>query len=107
MLGTAGPVGPLGAPAGVGGRGTGAGGDAAAIERVIYEGYGPAGVAVLVEALTDNRNRTSADMRHTFDKTGSGLGEPGSVAWVFEKRGVAPPVRDDACCFDHFPTGLS
>src|SRR3954449_4487027 len=69
-------------------RGTGGGGDAAAIERVIYEGYGPAGVAVLVEALTDNRNRTSADMRHAFDKNGGGLGEPGSVAWVFEKRGV-------------------
>jgi YebC/PmpR family DNA-binding regulatory protein len=69
-------------------RGTGAGGDAQAIERVIYEGYGPAGVAVLVEALTDNRNRTSADMRHAFDKNGGSLGEPGSVAWVFEKRGV-------------------
>jgi YebC/PmpR family DNA-binding regulatory protein len=69
-------------------RGTGAGGDADAIERVVYEGYGPAGVAVLVEALTDNRNRTSADMRHAFDKHGGSLGEPGSVAWVFEKRGV-------------------
>src|SRR5215211_4542201 len=69
-------------------RGTGAGGDAASIERVIYEGYGPAGVAVLVEALTDNRNRMSAEMRHAFDKHGGSLGEPGSVAWVFEKRGV-------------------
>ena len=69
-------------------RGTGAGGDADAIERVLYEGYGPAGVAVLVEALTDNRNRTSAEMRHAFDKHGGSLGEPGSVAWVFEKRGV-------------------
>ena len=45
-------------------------------------------MAVLVEALTDNRNRTSADMRHAFDKHGGSLGEPGSVAWVFEKRGV-------------------
>jgi YebC/PmpR family DNA-binding regulatory protein len=45
-------------------------------------------VAVLVEALTDNRNRTSADMRHAFEKNGGSLGEPGSVAWVFEKRGV-------------------
>jgi YebC/PmpR family DNA-binding regulatory protein len=70
-------------------RGTGAGGDADAIERVIYEGYGPAGVAVLVEALTDNRNRTSSDVRHAFEKHGGSLGEPGSVAWVFEKRGVA------------------
>jgi YebC/PmpR family DNA-binding regulatory protein len=69
-------------------RGTGTGGDAAAIQRVVYEGYGPAGVAILVEALTDNRNRTSAEMRHTFDKNGGSLGEPGSVAWVFEKRGV-------------------
>jgi YebC/PmpR family DNA-binding regulatory protein len=69
-------------------RGTGAVGDADTIDRVLYEGYGPAGVAVLVEALTDNRNRTSADMRHAFDKHGGSLGEPGSVAWVFEKRGV-------------------
>ena len=59
-----------------------------AIERVVYEGYGPAGVAILVEALTDNRNRTSAEIRHAFDKHGGSLGEPGSVAWVFEKRGV-------------------
>jgi YebC/PmpR family DNA-binding regulatory protein len=69
-------------------RGTGAGADGETIERVVYEGYGPSGVAVLVEALTDNRNRTSADLRHTFDKNGGSLGEPGSVAWVFEKRGV-------------------
>src|SRR5215216_428744 len=69
-------------------RGTGAGADAAAIERVIYEGYGPAGVAVLVEALTDNRNRTSAEMRHAFSKHGGNLGEPGSVAWIFEKKGA-------------------
>jgi YebC/PmpR family DNA-binding regulatory protein len=55
---------------------------------VVYEGYGPAGVAILVEALTDNRNRTSAEVRHAFDKQGGSLGEPGSVAWVFEKRGV-------------------
>ena len=69
-------------------RGTGAGADGETIERVLYEGYGPSGVAVLVEALTDNRNRTSADVRHTFDKNSGSLGEPGSVAWVFEKRGV-------------------
>src|SRR5689334_7589470 len=69
-------------------RGTGAGADGETIERVVYEGYGPSGVAVLVEALTDNRNRTSADLRHTFHKEGGSLGEPGSVAWVFEKRGV-------------------
>jgi YebC/PmpR family DNA-binding regulatory protein len=68
--------------------GTGAGSDGAAIERVVYEGYGPAGVAVLVEALTDNRNRASAEIRHAFSKHGGNLGEPGSVAWIFEKRGV-------------------
>ena len=69
-------------------RGTGAGADADAIERITYEGYGPGGTAVLVEALTDNRNRTSADVRHAFNKYGGSLGEPGSVAYVFEKRGV-------------------
>ncbi len=67
--------------------GTGAGSDGAAIERVVYEGYGPAGVAVLVEALTDNRNRASAEIRHAFSKHGGSLGEPGSVAWIFEKKG--------------------
>ncbi|HEX5762156.1 MAG TPA: YebC/PmpR family DNA-binding transcriptional regulator [Solirubrobacterales bacterium] len=69
-------------------RGTGAGGDAAAIERVVFEGYGPGGAAVLVEALTDNRNRTSAEVRHAFSKHNGSLGEPGSVAWIFEKRGA-------------------
>jgi YebC/PmpR family DNA-binding regulatory protein len=67
--------------------GTGAGSDGAAIERVLYEGYGPAGVAVLVEALTDNRNRASAEIRHAFSKHGGNLGEPGSVAWIFERKG--------------------
>ena len=69
-------------------RGTGEGGDAETIERVIFEGYGPGGAAILVEALTDNRNRTSAEVRHAFTKHGGSLGEPGSVAYVFEKRGV-------------------
>ena len=69
-------------------KGTGAGADADAIERVVYEGYGPGGVAMLVDALTDNRNRTGADIRHAFTKHGGSLGEPGSVAWVFEKRGA-------------------
>ena len=69
-------------------RGTGEGTDAAAIERVVFEGYGPGGAAILVEALTDNRNRTSAEVRHAFTKHGGSLGEPGSVAWIFEKRGV-------------------
>jgi YebC/PmpR family DNA-binding regulatory protein len=68
--------------------GTGAGAEGAAIERIVYEGYGPAGVAVLVEALTDNRNRASAEIRHAFTKHGGNLGEPGSVAWIFEKKGA-------------------
>ncbi|HEY7456888.1 MAG TPA: YebC/PmpR family DNA-binding transcriptional regulator [Solirubrobacterales bacterium] len=69
-------------------RGSGVGADAAAIERIVFEGYGPGGAAVLVEALTDNRNRTSAEVRHAFSKHNGSLGEPGSVAWIFEKRGV-------------------
>jgi YebC/PmpR family DNA-binding regulatory protein len=55
---------------------------------VMYEGYGPGGVALLVEALTDNRNRTSAEVRHAFGKHGGSLGEPGSVAYLFDKKGV-------------------
>src|SRR5947199_5179920 len=70
------------------GKGTGAGGEADQIETVVYEGYGPGGVAVMVEALTDNRNRTGSEVRHVFSKSGGNLGEPGSVAWQFEKKGV-------------------
>src|SRR5881227_3396319 len=69
-------------------KGTGEGGEAEAIETVLYEGYGPGGVAVLVEAISDNRNRTGADVRHAFSKHGGSLGEPGSVAYLFDKRGV-------------------
>jgi YebC/PmpR family DNA-binding regulatory protein len=69
-------------------RGTGAGADASAIEHVVFEGYGPGGAAILVDALTDNRNRTSADVRFAFNKHNGSLGEPGSVAYIFEKRGV-------------------
>jgi YebC/PmpR family DNA-binding regulatory protein len=69
-------------------RGTGEGGEADAIESVLYEGYGPGGVGVLIETLTDNRNRTSADVRHAFSKNGGSLGEPGSVAYLFEKKGT-------------------
>jgi YebC/PmpR family DNA-binding regulatory protein len=68
-------------------RGTGADSDAAAYEGVVYEGYAPGGVAIMVEALTDNRNRTSSEIRHLFTKHGGSLGEPGSVAWTFEKKG--------------------
>ena len=69
-------------------KGTGEGGEADAIETVLYEGYGPGGVAVLVQALSDNRNRTGADVRHAFSKHGGSLGEPGSVAYLFEKKGT-------------------
>src|SRR5882762_9264266 len=69
-------------------KGTGADKDAGMFETVLYEGYGPSGVAVLVEALTDNRNRTGADMRNLFSKHGGNLGEPGSVAYLFDKKGV-------------------
>jgi YebC/PmpR family DNA-binding regulatory protein len=69
-------------------RGSGVGTDADAIESILFEGYGPGGAAILVEALTDNRNRASADVRHAFTKHHGSLGEPGSVAWIFEKRGV-------------------
>jgi YebC/PmpR family DNA-binding regulatory protein len=69
-------------------RGTGEGADAAAIESVGYEGYGPGGAAILVETLTDNRNRTGSEVRHIFERSGGSLGEPNSVAWQFEKRGV-------------------
>jgi YebC/PmpR family DNA-binding regulatory protein len=69
-------------------RGAGIGTDADAIEQVLFEGYGPGGAAILVDTLTDNRNRTSADVRHAFTKHHGNLGEPGSVAWIFEKRGV-------------------
>jgi YebC/PmpR family DNA-binding regulatory protein len=69
-------------------KGTGAGTDADALETVTYEGYGPGGVALLIEAVTDNRNRTGAEVRHAFTKHGGNLGEPGSVAYLFSKRGV-------------------
>ncbi len=69
-------------------RGTGEGADAVVVERIQFEGYGPGGAAILVEALTDNRNRTSAEVRHAFSRHGGNLGEPGSVAWMFETHGV-------------------
>jgi YebC/PmpR family DNA-binding regulatory protein len=69
-------------------KGTGEGADAAALEDVVYEGYGPGGVAMLVEAVTDNRNRTGSDVRHIFSKHGGSLGEPGSVNYLFDKKGL-------------------
>ncbi|MEO8291423.1 MAG: YebC/PmpR family DNA-binding transcriptional regulator [Gaiellaceae bacterium] len=69
-------------------RGAGTSSDGETYEHIAYEGYGPNGVAVLVEALTDNRNRTAADVRHIFAKHDGNLGESGSVAWLFERKGV-------------------
>ena len=69
-------------------KGSGEGTDGANFETVVYEGYGPEGVAVIVEALTDNRNRTASDVRHAFTKFGGNLGTTGAVAWQFERRGV-------------------
>jgi YebC/PmpR family DNA-binding regulatory protein len=65
-------------------------------EEVTYEGYGPGGVAILVETISDNRQRTVADVRHLFAKRGGNLGEPGSVAWIFEKKGFILVEKDKA-----------
>lgn len=68
-------------------KGAGEGGGSA-LEEVVYEGYGPAGVALMVESLTDNKNRTVSDLRYLFTKYGGSLGEPGCVSWMFDKKGV-------------------
>jgi YebC/PmpR family DNA-binding regulatory protein len=75
-------------------KGSGADADASSFETVVYEGYGPEGVAVIVEALTDNRNRTASDVRHLFSKHGGNLGATGAVAWQFERRGVVVVPAD-------------
>ena len=75
-------------------KGSGADADADAFETIVYEGYGPEGVAVIVEALTDNKNRTAADVRHLFAKHGGNLGATGAVAWQFERRGVVVVPAD-------------
>ncbi|HUJ93117.1 MAG TPA: YebC/PmpR family DNA-binding transcriptional regulator [Gaiellaceae bacterium] len=69
-------------------KGSGADADASQFETVVYEGFGPSGVAVIVEALTDNRNRTAGDVRHTFSKNDGNLGGSGAVSWLFERQGV-------------------
>jgi YebC/PmpR family DNA-binding regulatory protein len=63
-------------------------------EEVTYEGYGPGGVAVMIESMTDNRNRTVAEIRHIFSKNGGNLGESGSVGWLFEKKGYIVVGKD-------------
>ncbi len=76
-------------------KGSGEGADGATFETVVYEGYGPEGVAVLVEALTDNRNRTASEVRHQFSKHGGNLGATGAVAWQFERLGVVLVAAED------------
>lgn len=69
-------------------RGTGAGEGAAALQEITFEGYGPGGVAILIQTVTDNRNRTVSELRTTLSRGGGNLGESGSVAWQFESRGM-------------------
>jgi YebC/PmpR family DNA-binding regulatory protein len=71
-------------------------GEGASLDEIVYEGYGPSGVAVLVEAMTDNRNRTVAEVRNIFSRNGGNMGETGSVAWMFEPRGVIAIDADGA-----------
>jgi YebC/PmpR family DNA-binding regulatory protein len=72
-------------------------GDSATLEAIRYEGYGPGGVAVMIEALTDNRNRTAADLRAAFSKNGGNLGETGCVSWMFQQKGICrlPGITDE------------
>ncbi len=69
-------------------RGTGEDSAGAKYEEVVYEGYAPGGIALLIEALTDNRNRTAQEVRHAFTRNGGNLGETGSVAWQFQRKGL-------------------
>ena len=78
-------------------------------ENVVYEGYGPSGVAVIVDALTDNRNRTAPEVRHLLDKYGKGLGATGCVSWSFDKKGVivldAEDLDEDTVMMDALECG--
>jgi YebC/PmpR family DNA-binding regulatory protein len=79
-------------------RGSG-GGDAGQLEELVYEGYGPGGIAILLEVMTDNRNRTAGEIRHIFSRRGGTLAESGSVAWMFERKASlrveAPPESEE------------
>ncbi len=76
-------------------RGSGEGSDGESLEQITYEGYGPGGGAILLQAVTTNRNRTAADVRSTFNRGGGNLGESGCVSWNFELRGVVTIDMDD------------
>ena len=86
-------------------------GDASSYESITYEGYGPSGVAVIVEALTDNRNRTAADLRHYFDKFGGNMGTPGCVSYLFAKKGILlierPGLDEDKVLEDALECGAA
>ncbi len=85
-------------------KGSGQSGDGVQLEDVRYEGYGPGGVAILIEALTDNRNRTAADLRLAFSKNGGNLGESGCVAYLFEHRSevtIAMPENREELLLEH------
>ena len=75
-------------------RGSGADADSSAFETVVYEGYGPSGIAVIVEALTDNRNRTASEVHHVLSKHDGNLAGSGSVMWLFERRGIVLVAAD-------------
>jgi YebC/PmpR family DNA-binding regulatory protein len=78
-------------------KGTGELDDGSQIEEIVYEGYGPGGVAIFVEAVTDNRNRTSSEVGKIFERHGGNMGQPGCVAWMFSQKGVVtgPPGQDE------------
>jgi len=86
-------------------------GDTADYETITYEGYGPSGIAVIVETMTDNRNRTAAEMRHYFDKYGGNLGTSGCVSWSFDQKGVIIIEREgldeDAVMMEALESGAS
>ena len=70
-------------------------------EEMVFEGYGPGGVAIMVEATTDNRNRTVAEVRHIFERHNGNLGENGSVAWMFQQKGLITVPRDSPVSYTH------
>lgn len=70
-------------------------GDDASYDEIVYEGYGPEGVAVMLNIMTDNRNRTAGEIRHIFSKCGGNLGETGCVGWMFERKGVLTLIKED------------
>ena len=82
-------------------RGTGELGDGQKYEEIVYEGYAPGGIALLIEALTDNRNRTAQEVRHAFSRNGGSLGETGTVAWQFTRKGVIVVDKDVAPDEEH------